>query len=59
MDSLLLSLIDAVLSGLGYGVWWVLRKARVVSGELSFGGAQVLGAAAALGLIVVAIFVFW
>ncbi len=59
MDSLLLSLIDAVLSGLGYGVWWVLRKSRVVSGELSFGGAQVLGSAAALGLIVVAIFVFW
>jgi hypothetical protein len=59
MDSLLLALIDAVFSGLGYGVWWVLKQARVVRGDLSFGGAQVLGATAALGLVVAAIFIFW
>jgi len=37
----------------------MLKKARLVRSELSDGGAEVLGAAVALGLIVVAILVFW
>lgn len=59
MDSLLASLIEAVFGGFGQGIWWMLKKARLVRGELSWGGAEVLGAAVALGLVVVAILAFW
>jgi hypothetical protein len=59
MDGLLGSLIEAVLGGVGQGIWWMLKKARLVRSELSDGGAEVLGAAVALGLVVVAILVFW
>lgn len=59
MDSLLASLMEAVLGGFGQSIWWMLKKARLVRSELSDGGAEVLGAAATVGLVVVAILVFW
>jgi hypothetical protein len=59
MDTLLVSLLSAVLAGFGHGLWWTLKKARLVRGDLSYGGAEVLGAAAAFALVVVAILVFW
>lgn len=59
MDSLIGSLIEAVLAGFGQGIWWMLKKTRFVRSELSDGGAEVLGAASALGLVVVAVLAFW
>lgn len=59
MDSFVGSLIDTVFGAFGYGIWWALRKARIVRSELGSGGAQVLGGAVALGLSVVAILAFW
>ena len=59
MDTLLVSFLSAVLAACGHGLWWALKRVRLVRSELSDGGAEVLGAAVALGLAVMTLFVFW
>lgn len=59
MDSLIASLIEAVFGGFGQSIWWLLKKVRLVRGELSDSGAEVLGVVAGLGLLAVAMWVFW
>ena len=59
VDTLLVSLLSAVFAAFGHGLWWTLKKARLVRSELNDGGSEVLEGAAVLALSVIAILVSW